>query len=268
MGKSPSEFEETLTPVPREGVEGHDLTTPTTIKAIGTPNPLTPINDGGVIVHRNTSENNKSYFPYPEVIVEHHHHHQTPHPLFCDCPPDPEIPLHIDIRLLSLQEILMHPVEVARQVTLIDHEKLCAITREELLQRAGLYPRSLIESMSATTSSSHNLVSPSLSSMQSGNSSESGIELLAQRFNQLCNWTVHSVLQYSQEEDRGWVIQQFITTAKSCLEYKNYSSTMAIILGLCSPSIRRLKQTWQVCAIVKWILIIILSLSLSLLACW
>ena len=129
-----------------------------------------------------------------------------------------------------------------------------------------LFPQSLRETVNPTPST-HNLVSSSLSSMQSGCGQEAGIEQLAQRFNQLCNWTVHSILQYSQEEDRGWVIQQFITTAQSCLEYRNYSSTMAIILGLHSPSIRRLKQTWQVPKCIDDCTCIYI-LYLSLLACW
>ena len=158
--------------------------------------------------------------------------------MFCDCPPDPEIPLHVDVQLLSLHEILQHPIEVARQVTLIDHERLCSIMREEVMQRAGLYPR--------TSGESHPPTLAHTTAVGAGEEANK-IERLAFRFNQLGNWVVHSILQYSQEEDRGWMIQQFIITAQHCMQYRNYCSTMAIIMtGLCSPPIRRLKRTWEV----------------------
>jgi hypothetical protein len=213
------EFEETIMPITREE-ETQDMTTPTTVKANETPNSLlTP--------HNGQHENS---FHYPDTKFDEK-------PSFCDCPPDPEIPLHIDIHLLSLQEILLHPLEVARQATLIDHERLCYISREELMQRAGLYPRRLFECAKPTHNSSTTSIPPH---------NCEGIEKLAHRFNQLGNWIVHSILQYTQEEDRGWVIQQFITTARYCMNYRNFSSTMAIVVaGLCSPPIRRLKKTWE-----------------------
>lgn len=220
------ELEETITPITREE-ETQDMNTPTTVKANGTPTALLTPHSENLLKRENS-------FSYPEIKP-------SEQPSFCNCPPDPEIPLHIDVHLLSLQEILLHPLEVARQVTLIDHERLCCISKEELMQRAGIYPRNLLN----PTPSTHSIVSQSTTSAQSA--CEGGIERLAHRFNQLGNWIVHSVLQYTQEEDRGWVIQQFITTARYCLEYRNYSSTMAIVVGgLCSPPIRRLKRTWEV----------------------
>lgn len=211
-------------PIPKEDVP---QTTPTTIVANGTP--ATPLTDLG--------KSQEHSFMYPDGAQP-----TEEQPTFCDCPPDPEISLHIDVQLLSLHEILQHPIELARQVTLIDHERLCCITREEVMQRAGLYPR--------TSGESHppSLVSQSNSSMGSSGGEETNkIERLAFRFNQLGNWVVHCILQYSQEEDRGWMIQQFILTAQYCMQLRNYCSTMAVIMtGLCSPPIRRLKRTWEV----------------------
>ena len=160
--------------------------------------------------------------------------------MFCDCPPDPEIPLHVDVRLMSLNDILLRPTEVARQLTLIEHERTSSITREELMQRAGLLPRPQQEPHSST----HSLRSLSSSTMSS---SEGGIERLAYRFNQLGNWVVHCTLQYQNAEDRAWALQQFIEVAHCCFDYRNYSSTMAIVVtGLLSPPVRRLRKTWEV----------------------
>ena len=91
-----------------------------------------------------------------------------------------------------------------------------------------------------------NLV-PRLSSEQQSNEGEPGVERLAYQFNQVANWVAHCVLQYHSPEDRAWSIVQFIEMAQYCLQYRNYSSMMAIVVaGLLSPYIRRLKKTWMV----------------------
>lgn len=223
-------LEDTITPAARE--EDIMIHTPTTIRDNVTPaTPITP-----ATVHVQEVEEHQLFtFPVGAQPTEDH-------PIFCDCPPDPEIPLKIDVRLLSLQEILRHPIEVARQVTLIEHDKLCSIQRRELLLRAGLIPKSKPEPHSQ---------SPSVSSSHSDNGNGGGggvgtIKQLADTFNQLSKWVIHSILQYSQEVDRGWVIQQFIVTAHHCLMYRNFSSTLAIVSGLNSHPIRRLERTWEV----------------------
>lgn len=160
---------------------------------------------------------------------------------FCDCPPDPEFPLNTDVRLLSLTEILQHPMEVARQLTLLEHSKLCRISREELLQRIHFLPRATSEPPSASQSPK------SFSSSSMVSVPEVGVEKLAYHFNRLANWVANSVLQYHTPEDRAWIMAQFIEVAQHCRSYHNFSSMMAIIVaGLLSPSIRRLKRTWMV----------------------
>ncbi len=204
------ELEDTIIPVGQE--EDTMINTPSTIIANGTP--LAPVTPAIQPV------NELFTFPIGAQPTDDH-------PIFCDCPPDPEISLNTDIALLSLTEILHHPIEVARQVTLIEHDRLCALSREELMKRAGLLPKS-------KSDSDH---SPE----------EDGIKRLADTFNQLSKWVIHSILQYTEREDRGWVIQQFIVTAHHCLMYRNFSSTWAIIAGLNSHPIRRLERTWEVC---------------------
>ena len=117
-------------------------------------------------------------------------------------------------------------MELARQLTLLDHSKFGSITRGELLLRVNLVPRLSSEQ------------SPPL---------ETGVEKLAYQFNQVANWVARCVLQYNSPEDRAWAVVQFIEMAQYCLEYRNYSSMMAIVVaGLLSPYIRRLKRTWMV----------------------
>ena len=224
------EFEDTIIPLIKE--EDNDLNTPTTVKANGTPLvPITPL-------ETSIQQPQEGLFVFPVGVQ-----FTEDHPVFCDCPPDPEIPLRIDVRLLSLQEILRHPIEVARQVTLIEHERLYSISREELMQRAGLLPKPKTAVISSSPSPAHCQKNTILAT-----SSEEvgGIKRLAGTFNQLSKWVVHSILQYTQEEDRGWVIQQFIITAHHCLTYRNFSSTMAIVSGVTAPPIKRLERTWEV----------------------
>ena len=210
------ELEDTIMPITRE--EDTMIHTPTTVRANGTPlAPITP-----------STQPVEELFTFPVGAQP-----TDDHPMFCDCPPDPEIPLNIDVALLSLQEILRHPIEVARQVTLIEHDRLCAISREELMKRASLVPKPKTDSD----------YSPSIGST----AEEGGVKRLADTFNQISKWVIHSILQYTQEEDRGWVIQQFIVTAHHCLMYRNFSSTWAIVAGLNSHPIRRLERTWEVC---------------------
>lgn len=195
----------------------------------------------------------------PDIEGSSHHLDQDSHELspqhttandecpteFCNCPPDPEFPLGIDVQLLSLSEILEHPMEIARQLTLLEHTKFGVITREELLQRVNLLPQPSSDLPSATQS----LTSASSSSVSSS-PAEAGVEKLAYQFNQVANWVAHSVLQYHTPEDRAWAVVQFIEMADHCLKYRNYSSMMAIVVaGLLSPYIRRLKKTWTVSAL-------------------
>ncbi|KAL5501990.1 hypothetical protein EMCRGX_G008675 [Ephydatia muelleri] len=162
--------------------------------------------------------------------------------MFCNCPPDPALPRTVDLQNLKLKEVLKCTEEVARQMTLIDHAQLCKISALELLQKVNMVPRP--QSQRNSKMSGQNLQSSlSLSSLEQ---SETAIEKLAFRFNQVGNWVAHCILQHRELDERVTAIHQFILIAKQRLEFNNYSSVMAVVVaGLGSAPVRQLHKTWE-----------------------
>jgi len=102
---------------------------------------------------------------------------------FCDCPPDPEIPRGINLRDLSISDLLKCPMEVARQMTLIAHKRLCLISSVELLHKVNLIPKpSSFQHRSHTSPQSTH---PSLPSLSPHKQPQTAVEKLAFRFNQV-----------------------------------------------------------------------------------
>jgi hypothetical protein len=157
----------------------------------------------------------------------------------CDCPEDPELGPDFNMADIDLQSLLHCPLELARQITLIDHELLCNVSSGDILHKIRMAPKQVP------------METRPLSPAMFGSSStleqtEGSIEKLAFRFNQIGNWVASSILFFDIPEERADVIIKFIDTAKHCFEMRNYSAVMAIVvLGLGSPSIRRLKLSWE-----------------------
>eukprot|EP00731_Ephydatia_muelleri_P005768 Em0003g16a len=153
--------------------------------------------------------------------------------MFCNCPPDPALPRTVDLQNLKLKEVLKCTEEVARQMTLIDHAQLCKISALELLQKVNMVPRP--QSQRNSKMSGQNLQSSlSLSSLEQ---SETAIEKLAFRFNQVGNWVAHCILQHRELDERVTAIHQFILIAKQRLEFNNYKlchGSGSGWIGICS----------------------------------
>ncbi|XP_065910773.1 uncharacterized protein [Dysidea avara] len=135
--------------------------------------------------------------------------------------------LQLVARSPSLKELLQYPIELARQITLIDHELLCQITTKELLQKASM---------------------ARISSTASANSVpvKTGIDSVATQFNRLASLTVQCVVQQHHLDSRIEMIKALILVAKNCFELRNYSAVMAIaVVGLHSVPVRRLNTTWE-----------------------
>jgi len=71
------------------------------------------------------------------------------------------------------------------------------------------------------------------------------IAAVIQTSNRIANWVADSVLSREDSRRRAAVVKQFISVADRCRGIHNYSSMVAIISGLNSPPIRRLKRTWE-----------------------
>ncbi|KAH7910846.1 ras guanine nucleotide exchange factor domain-containing protein [Hygrophoropsis aurantiaca] len=71
------------------------------------------------------------------------------------------------------------------------------------------------------------------------------IARVIQTSNRIANWVADSVLSHEDSRKRAAVIKQFISVADRCRSMHNYSTMVAIVSGLNSPPIRRLKRSWE-----------------------
>jgi hypothetical protein len=72
------------------------------------------------------------------------------------------------------------------------------------------------------------------------------IQTWINRFNQLSFWVGPEICTTPKLEDRIKVVEGFIKLLKCLKELQNYNGVMAIVSGLNSASVRRLKKTWAV----------------------
>lgn len=103
-------------------------------------------------------------------------------------------------------ELLHFPRELARQITLIDHDLFRNITTADILKRvsegANKRRKKGEEDFERTT-----------------------VELFSDRFNQLSSWVVASLIKENSDQNTADMIIQFIETAKVCSVLVNGSFT-------------------------------------------
>ncbi|KAG6336113.1 hypothetical protein ID866_2979 [Astraeus odoratus] len=71
------------------------------------------------------------------------------------------------------------------------------------------------------------------------------IAQVIQTSNKIANWVADTVLSQEDSKKRATLLKHFILVADRCRSLHNYSSMVAIVSGLNSPPIRRLKRTWE-----------------------
>ncbi|CDK27463.1 unnamed protein product [Kuraishia capsulata CBS 1993] len=118
---------------------------------------------------------------------------------------------------ISLREI--EALELARQFSLIQFELYEKINETELLSRAWSRKYGEIGD------------SPNIASF-------------VRNCNQITHFTSYSVLRKTDARKRAEIIKYLILVAEKCLKLKNFSTMTAIISGLGSTQISRLKKTW------------------------
>ncbi len=64
-------------------------------------------------------------------------------------------------------------------------------------------------------------------------------------YNVISEWVVRTILQYKEIDMRYKVLCRFISLAWSCVSVRNYNGCFAIIAGLYTTPIQRLKKTWS-----------------------
>jgi len=107
-----------------------------------------------------------------------------------------------------------HPIEIARQMTLIDSVMLKKIKLKEYFGQGWMKHKS------------------------------PNIEILIARFNKMSCWVSSLIVLSDSKELRTMIITQFALIALECLQLNNFMGVLAIISGLTSAPISRLVQTW------------------------
>ncbi|MCJ1374289.1 hypothetical protein MMC20_005521 [Loxospora ochrophaea] len=119
----------------------------------------------------------------------------------------------------SLSILDFDPLELARQFTLKESRIFCSILPEELLATEW--------------------------TKKSG-SMAVNVRAMSTLSTDLTNLVADCVLQLEDPTKRAKLIKRWVKIAKKCLELNNYDSLMAILCGLTSSTISRLKRTWEV----------------------
>ncbi|KAF5381236.1 hypothetical protein D9757_007853 [Collybiopsis confluens] len=115
------------------------------------------------------------------------------------------------------------PLELARQLTLFESSLYQKIRPMECLQRAREGSK--------------------------GDKGEAGamdnIAFVIQTSNRIADWVAESVLTKEDSKKRAAAVKHLILVADRCRTLNNFSSMIAIVSGLNTPPIRRLKRTWE-----------------------
>ncbi|TFY69536.1 hypothetical protein EVJ58_g335 [Rhodofomes roseus] len=117
------------------------------------------------------------------------------------------------IKLLDID-----PIEIARQLTLMEFAMYKKIRPMECLLRSK-----------ESKPGKHN----------------DNFSQIIQLSNRIANWVAESVLDREDSKKRALIVKHFITVADRCRTLQNFSTMTAIVSGLATPPIRRLKRTWE-----------------------
>ncbi|KAJ7712427.1 ras guanine nucleotide exchange factor domain-containing protein [Mycena metata] len=128
-------------------------------------------------------------------------------------PPAPIVPK--SSKKLKLLDI--DPLELARQLTIMESQLYQRIRPMECLQRAR----------EARTENIDN------------------ITVVIQTSNKIALWVAESVLSKEDSRRRASAVKHLISVADRCRLLNNFSTMAAITAGLNTPPIRRLKRTWE-----------------------
>jgi len=131
--------------------------------------------------------------------------------------PTPIVPKSFTTSSKKLKLTDIDPLELARQLTLFESALYQKIRPMECLQRAR-------EQKSDTMDN---------------------IAFVIQTSNRIADWVAESVLSKEDSRKRAATVKHLILVADRCRTLNNFSTMIAIVSGLNTPPIRRLKRTWE-----------------------
>ncbi|XP_004364199.2 hypothetical protein CAOG_03360 [Capsaspora owczarzaki ATCC 30864] len=145
----------------------------------------------------------------------------------CSCPPEPKLGDRFRLDMFTASDLLGVPLELARQLTLIEHSLFATITSADTLRRFNSRRAAMAVAQRVTDATR-------------------SVERFIERFNQVTMWVTSEVLNAGETvEQRVTVIVQLIKTAQNCRELNNFSGVMEIVAGLSASPVRRLRKTWK-----------------------
>ncbi|GAA5929320.1 uncharacterized protein JCM15063_004119 [Sporobolomyces koalae] len=128
--------------------------------------------------------------------------------------PAPIVPRNLKkIKFLDLE-----PLELARQLTIMDGRLFQRITPQECLGKA--WPKEF-------------------------GSEAVNISAMIDMSNAITRWVTETILAQDDQKKRASIIKHFIATAERCLALNNFSTLIHIIAGLNSTPVHRLRRTWE-----------------------
>jgi hypothetical protein len=122
-----------------------------------------------------------------------------------------------DPRLIRFEDI--HPVEIARQLTLVEFTMFERVTNEELLGLGWM--------------------------KDSKEWSAPNITEIISRSNAMADWVSTMVLQVENMKERSKLLKHFVQIADACYKLNNFNTLFEIIMALVGNPVYRLKQTWE-----------------------
>jgi len=153
----------------------------------------------------------QSGFSVPEIDV-------PTVPISRESPPKPTLPKKVS-EGVKHQFLDFHPTEVARQLTLIEHQRFRDLPRHEFVRQAW--------NKKESTTKAPQIVNA------------------IKKFNEISYWVAAEIVFCANSKQRVTVIKRMIQIANKCLSYNNFNTVMEIICGLHMSSIQRLKKTWK-----------------------
>ncbi|GAA5883613.1 hypothetical protein JCM16303_004913 [Sporobolomyces ruberrimus] len=128
--------------------------------------------------------------------------------------PSPIIPRNLKkIKFLDIE-----PLELARQLTIMDGRLFQRITPQECLGKA--WPKEF-------------------------GSEAVNISAMIDMSNAITRWVTETILAQDDQKKRASIVKHFVAVAERCLLLNNFSTLIHIIAGLNSTPIHRLRRTWE-----------------------
>mmetsp|Transcript_28104 Transcript_28104/g.39669 ORF Transcript_28104/g.39669 Transcript_28104/m.39669 type:complete len:1034 (+) Transcript_28104:92-3193(+) len=131
-------------------------------------------------------------------------------------PPAPHIPMNLksDLTLMDI-----HPEEVARQMTLMEHEMFKKIKSHECIKQKWV--------KEAQKENAQNIIN------------------MIRRFNRVSLWVATEIVSIEDLKLRAVMLNRFIFIAQKCLELNNFNAVMEILSALNNSAVHRLRRTWE-----------------------